>query len=107
MSITNCIFFQTAILYFQTANTFQVLSQERVEEAYSSFISTRAEDSDPNDEIAVRDEFNIIHAQLLHEMQNATSFKDYFTQPSLRKRCLVGWLVMFAGQGTATQVINS
>ncbi|KAF2496967.1 general substrate transporter [Lophium mytilinum] len=84
-----------------------LLAQERVEEAYESFVSTRAEASDPNDEMAVRDEFNIIHTQLLHEVQNAGSFKDFFSQPSLRKRCMVGWLVMFAGQGTATQVINN
>lgn len=84
-----------------------MLAQERVEEAYDSFTSTRAEASDPNDEFAVRDEFNVIHAQLLNEMKDGSSFKDFFTQPSLRKRCIVGWLVMFAGQGTATQVINS
>jgi len=86
-----------------------VLAQDRIEDAYKSFKTTRAETSDLiiDDEAAIHAEFDLLHRQLIHEKQNAISFLDLFRQPSLRKRCIVGWLTMFGAQGTATLVINS
>lgn len=80
-----------------------------MEEAYASFKAVRAESSDTmlNDEMAICSEFDLIRRQLLHEKQEAVSFIDLFKQPSLRKRCIIGWLTMFGAQGTATLVINS
>jgi hypothetical protein len=80
-----------------------------VEEAYASFKTVRAESSDSilDDEMAIRAEFELLHRQLMHERQEAVTFIDLFKQPSLRKRCIIGWLTMFGAQGTATLVINS
>ena len=41
------------------------------------------------------------------EENEPTSFIDLFRTPSLRKRCIVGFLALFAAQGTATLVINN
>ncbi len=84
-----------------------VLTQDRVEDAYKSFVMARAETSNIEDVQAIKAEFDVMHLQLVHEKQNAVSFADLFRQPHLRKRCIVGWLTMFGAQGTATLVINS
>jgi hypothetical protein len=84
-----------------------VLAQDRVEEAYKSFLMARAETADAHDTPTIQAEFDLLHLQLVHEKENAVSFADLFRQPHLRKRCIVGWLTMFGAQGTATLVINS
>jgi hypothetical protein len=84
-----------------------VLSQDRVEDAYKSFVMARAEAASVEDTPAVKAEFELLHLQLIHEKQNAVAFVDLFLQPHLRKRCIVGFLTMFGAQGTATLVINS
>ncbi|KAH8817019.1 MFS transporter [Xylogone sp. PMI_703] len=84
-----------------------LLSQDRVEEAYKSFLTARAEASNIEDTPAIRAEFDILHLQLIHEKQNVCSFLDLFRKPHLRKRCIVGWLTLFGAQGTATLVINN
>jgi hypothetical protein len=86
-----------------------LLDQDRVEDAYKSFKTVRAESTDAilNDESAIHAEFNILQGQLLHEKLEHISFLDLFRRPSMRKRCIIGWLTMFGAQGTATLVINS
>jgi len=86
-----------------------VLDHDRVDEAYKSFQTVRAENSDSttHHDDDVRAEFTLLQGQILHERLNAVTFMDLFRQPSLRKRCLIGWLTMFGAQGTATLVINS
>ena len=86
-----------------------VLDHDRVDEAYQSFRKVRAESSDSvidHDDV-VRTDFAMLQGQILHERLNAVTFIDLFKQPSLRKRCIIGWLTMFGAQGTATLVINS
>lgn len=89
------------------ANTLDlVIMKDRVEDAFVSYTSTRAAaESDGANE--AQDQFNLMHAQIVHERNNAKSFVDLFTHPTLRYRCMVGFLTLFAGQATGTQVINS
>ncbi|KAK5100049.1 hypothetical protein LTR70_008011 [Exophiala xenobiotica] len=86
-----------------------LLDHDRIDEAYQSFQRVRAENSDSttNHDDDVRAEFTLLQGQILHERLNAVTFMDLFRQPSLRKRCLIGWLTMFGAQGTATLVINN
>ena len=79
--------------------------KDRIEDAYNSYASTRAESA--NAEGDIQEQFNLMHAQIIHEQNNAKSWKDMFTHKTLRYRCFVGFATMFAGQATATQVINS
>lgn len=84
-----------------------MLDHDRVEEAYTAFLVTRADSSSDEDTGAIRADFELLHQQLLQEKQNAMSFIDLFRHATLRKRCIIGWLTMFGAQGTATLVINS
>jgi hypothetical protein len=86
-----------------------VLEVDRIDQAYEAFKTVRGESSDAilEDEGAIRADFDLLRGQLLHEKQEAVSFIDLFKRPSLRKRCIVGWITMFGAQGTATLVINS
>jgi hypothetical protein len=86
-----------------------VLEVDRIDQAYEAFKTVRGESSDAilEDEGAIRADFDLLRGQLLHEKQEAVSFIDLFKRPSLRKRCMVGWITMFGAQGTATLVINS
>jgi hypothetical protein len=56
---------------------------------------------------AVEEEFFLLNSQVLHELKHQIPFKDFWLIPSLRKRCIVGWLTLAAAQGTGTLVINS
>ena len=80
-----------------------VLSQERVEDAFAAFVKTRENTSDST----LRPEFNLLVEQFHLEKNDITSWMDFVKQPSMRKRCVIGWLTMFGAQGTATLVINS
>ncbi|KEF56198.1 uncharacterized protein A1O9_07779 [Exophiala aquamarina CBS 119918] len=86
-----------------------LLDHDRVEDAYKSFKTVRAETTDniANNEGALLAEFNLLQGQLLHEKQEELSLLDLFRRPSMRKRCIIGWLTMFGAQGTATLVINN
>ena len=83
-----------------------VLNRDRIEEAYAAFKRTCGQEvTDVDNDI--RAQFNFMHSQLLYEKQHAVSFKGLLTNPHYRKRCLLGWVMLFAAQGTGTQVINS
>jgi MFS family permease len=86
-----------------------LLDQDRVDEAYRSFKAVRAERTDDiiSDDLAIRTEFNLLQGQILHERLEVLSFIDLWRKPSMRKRCIVGFLALFGCQGTATLVINS
>lgn len=81
--------------------------KDRVEDAWISYASTRAESTHAEGAGASREEFNLMHAQIIHERATAKSFVDLFTHRTLRYRCIIGFATLFAGQATATQVINS
>lgn len=74
-------------------------------EAFQAFNAVRAESSE--DSAAIELEFEALLQQIKMEEGEPTSFADLFRIPSLRKRCIVGFLALFAAQGTATLVINN
>ncbi|KKA17049.1 hypothetical protein T310_9327 [Rasamsonia emersonii CBS 393.64] len=84
-----------------------LLTQDRVEDAYRAFVLTHGDNGTSSDDSTVRSQFDQLHAQLLHEKRNGVSLVELFKRPTLRKRCVIGWLTMFGAQGTATLVINN
>lgn len=81
----------------------------REDEAFLAFKATRAESSDAllDDDNAVRADFETLRRQTLHEVANDVPFIDLWRKPSLRKRCIIGFITTFGCQATATIVINS
>lgn len=86
-----------------------VLLNDRVEEAFAAYKATRAETSDAllSDDEAIRADFELLHRQTVHEVANDVPFIDLFRKPTLRRRCIIGFLTTFGCQATATIVINS
>jgi hypothetical protein len=60
-----------------------------------------------NDDDAIRADFELLHRQTMHEVANDVPFIDLFRKPTLRRRCIIGFLTTFGCQTTATIVINS
>ncbi|KAL6240681.1 hypothetical protein RBB50_012391 [Rhinocladiella similis] len=86
-----------------------LIDRDRLEDAYLAFKAVRAETSDNivNNEDAILEEFKLLQGQILHERQEALSMMDLFRLPHMRKRCIMGFLVLFGCQGTGTLVINN
>ncbi len=86
-----------------------MISRNREAEAYTAFKATRAESTDAilSDDHAMHTEFHLLGAQIKHEVENAVSFIDLLKHKTLRKRCCIGFLIMFAAQATGTTTINS
>ncbi|KIW50162.1 hypothetical protein PV05_11777 [Exophiala xenobiotica] len=86
-----------------------LIDRDRVEDAYKAFKAVRAEKSDNivNNEEAIQDEFKLLQGQILHERTEALSLMDLLRLPHMRKRCIMGFLVLFGCQGTGTLVINN
>jgi MFS family permease len=86
-----------------------LLDQDRPEEALKAFEAVRAESDDSmlKDRTAILEEFNTLRGLIQHERMTKHHFVDLFTSPGMRKRCLLGFVVMFGCQGTGTLVINS
>ena len=55
----------------------------------------------------IMEHFILLRAQIAEEVNHHTTIRAFWTQRSLRKRCMVGFLTFFAGQGTGTFVVNS
>ena len=79
-----------------------LIDRDRVEDAYKAFKTVRAEKSDNivNNEEAIQDEFKLLQGQILHERTEALSLMDLLRLPHMRKRCIIGFLVLFGCQGT-------
>lgn len=79
-----------------------LIDRDRLEDAYLAFKAVRAETSDNivNNEDAILEEFKLLQGQILHERQEALSMMDLFRLPHMRKRCIMGFLVLFGCQGT-------
>ncbi|OQV11333.1 hypothetical protein CLAIMM_15186 [Cladophialophora immunda] len=87
-----------------------LLANGRKDEALKAF--RRVHDSgikvkDDQHEVAVKEEFRLLAAQTAQEMKDDVPLSAFFTRPNLFKRCVVGFGVMFAAQGTFTLVINN
>jgi Sugar (and other) transporter len=96
-------------IYFLPESPRWLIDNDLAEEALKSFESIHAESdsSIANDHGAVVEEFNLLRSLIAHERQQKHSFVDMLKSPTMRKRCLIGFTVLFACQGTATLVINS
>ena len=81
-----------------------LIDHDRMEDAYKSLHSTHAESTDDS---ATAIAFEKLKQQIKMEEGEPTSFKELWTHKPLRKRCFVGFFTLFAGQGTATIVINN
>ncbi|KAL7892222.1 MFS transporter [Trichoderma sp. TUCIM 5745] len=64
------------------------------------------DDSVLNDRSAILEEFSTLKGLIQHE-KLTHRFVDLFKSPGMRKRCFLGFLVMFGCQGTGTLVINN
>lgn len=86
-----------------------LLDQDRPDEALKAFEAVRAESDDSmlQDRTAILEEFRMLRSLIQHEKMAKHRFIDLFTSPGMRKRCLIGFLILFGCQGTATLVINS
>ncbi|EHK42563.1 uncharacterized protein TrAtP1_002416 [Trichoderma atroviride] len=86
-----------------------LLDQDRPDDALKAFEAVRAESDDSmlNDRSAILEEFNTLKGLIQHEKMTKHRFVDLFKSPGMRKRCFLGFLVMFGCQGTGTLVINN
>lgn len=87
------------------AHALLVLRRDEVEKAFSAFQTSRADDE--VDHHVMREDFNLLHAQIVHENNTNHTMLDMFRNPHLLKRCALGFYVMVLAQGTATLVITS
>jgi hypothetical protein len=84
-----------------------VLLSDRVEEAFVMFKLAHSASNESEGSAAVDEAFRLLHSQIVHEKHSNVKFRHLFTQPTLRKRTLIGFLTLFGGQAAGTQVINS
>lgn len=96
-------------IYFLPESPRWLLSQDRAEDALKAFEAVRAESDDAalEDREALLKEFETLKEQIHHEKLARHRFVDLFSSPGMRKRCLIGFIVLFGCQGTGTLVINS
>lgn len=90
----------------ETNNTI-VLLQDRSEEALEPFKKIHGDKKNDLAGRVIEEEFLLLRSQVAQEAKNYVPLKQFWTQKSLRKRCIIGFVTFFAGQGTATLVINS
>ncbi|RSL63420.1 hypothetical protein CEP54_005258 [Fusarium duplospermum] len=83
-----------------------LLVQDDGERAYHEFKRIHLSGSNDIDAQSIENEFILLRAQVAQEIKESVPLSHFWTQKSLRKRCLIGFLTFFAGQGTATLVIN-
>lgn len=93
--------------YASNGFCFLVLVQDDHGKAQTEFNKIHSDLKNPTQQKVLQDEFLLLRAQVSQELKNRVPLLDFFRQKSLRKRCIIGWLTFFAGQGTATLVINS
>lgn len=82
-----------------------MLGQDHVDAAFEAFQTSCADEN--VDYEAIREDFNLLHAQIKREREEQFSMLDMLRQPPIRKRCALGFYVMIMAQGTATLVITS
>ncbi|RSL85625.1 hypothetical protein CEP51_003218 [Fusarium floridanum] len=84
-----------------------LLVQDDGERAYHEFKRIHLSGGNDIDAQSIENEFILLRAQVAQEVKESVPLSHFWTQESLRKRCLIGFLTFFAGQGTTTLVINN
>lgn len=83
-----------------------VISRDRSEEALEIVKKLHQDPSDPDNIFAFR-EYQQIRQQFEIDRRSAVSWTQMFTKSSYRKRMIIGFIVLFGSQTTATTVIAS
>ncbi|KIX97079.1 uncharacterized protein Z520_07193 [Fonsecaea multimorphosa CBS 102226] len=84
-----------------------LLLRDQSERARAQFRRIHADVAKSLGEHVLEEEFLLLRAQVAQEIKHHVPLKQFWTQRSLRKRCIIGWLTYAAGQGTGTLVINN
>jgi MFS family permease len=94
-------------IFFLPESPRWLIDRDQTDDAFHSFRAIYAESTDSRDAESVKTEFNYLRSLIVHERQGKHRFADLFRDQSMRKRCIIGFGILFACQGTATLVINS
>ncbi|KAH8700743.1 general substrate transporter [Talaromyces proteolyticus] len=96
-------------IFFLPESPRWLINSDQIEDALVAFKAIHTEPSASNADVStsVMEEFNNLRSLIYQERQDKHTFADLFYDPSMRKRCLIGFCVLFACQGTATLVINN
>ena len=86
-----------------------LICNDQIDQAWAAFkaVSSTSDTPTPEEEEELNASFANLCSMIRQENLEDHSFKALMTTPSLRKRCLIGFVVLFGCQGTATLVINS
>lgn len=86
-----------------------LIYNDRTDEAWASCKAVFAPSDrlTPEEEAELSASFTDLCTMIRVEKSEDHSFKKLVTSPSLRKRCMIGFIILFGCQGTATLVINS
>lgn len=93
-------------IYWMPESPRYLLSKDRIEEARDIIHRMHSDPSDPTDEFAKR-EFYQMQKQIALDKTFATSYWDIFKQPSMRKRALTTILLEFCLMSSGVLVILS
>ncbi len=97
------------VLFLPESPRWLIDHSDRMDDAYKVFKTLRAESSDDmiGNEQAIKAEFDLLYGQIKHERLEEHTLGGLFRKPSMRKRCIIGFLTLFGCQATGTLVINS
>lgn len=86
-----------------------VILANRMDDARDSYNYSRlgATGGSTSDQEIHDADFETLRRQTICEIEQQIRFVDLFKNPSMRKRCITGFLTTFGCQATATIVINS
>ncbi|TPX07835.1 uncharacterized protein E0L32_010522 [Thyridium curvatum] len=84
-----------------------LIENDRIEQAQLILKKIHQKANNADSQEFVRREFNQIHSQLAFERTLPSSWSSIFTIPHYRKRAIIGFSTLLAGQLTGTMVINN
>lgn len=86
-----------------------LIYNDRIDQAWAAYkaVSASSDTPTPEDDEELAANFANLCSMIRMENTEDHSFKALVTTPALRKRCIIGFVVLFGCQGTATLVINS
>ncbi|KAI1833197.1 hypothetical protein DTO006G1_5264 [Penicillium roqueforti] len=86
-----------------------LIYNDRIDQAWEAYkaVSASSDTPTPEDDEELAANFANLCSMIRVENTEDHSFKALVTTPALRKRCIIGFVVLFGCQGTATLVINN